>query len=115
MDDEGGLLFDVVLENGKSLFKKGRFKDLIRFEGEQVQRLDVENVLDRLHCLFTDMQSANKFKDATGKVPLFSLPFLFADVLDCLNLLSFNNLSKCVGIVKAGQIWADVKHDTANR
>lgn len=83
--------------------------NLIGFENEQVLRLDVDTTITRLNQLYRDMKSASTCKSLDQQPPLFNLAYLFADVLDALNLLTFNNLSACIGRVQAAIIWNDVK------
>ena len=82
---------------------------LIEFEKEGIQRLDQEQMLDRFSDLHKAMKEANELTCLDVKSVKFNLNFLFADVLECVNLLTFNNLSKVIGIANAGRIWNDVK------
>ena len=83
---------------------------LIEFEKEGIQRLDQEQMLDRFSELHKAMKEANELTCLDVKSVKFNLNFLFADVLECVNLLTFNNLSKVIGIANAGRIWNDVKN-----
>lgn len=82
---------------------------VVEFSKEEVHRLDHERTLSRFGELYRDMRSANNVTCLDGKATKFDLHFLFADILECLDLLSFNNLSKVIGIANAGKIWPDVK------
>lgn len=85
-------------------------KDMvIEFEREGVQRLDQHQILDRFSELHKAMKDANNLTCLDTQGVKFNLNFLFADVLECVNLLTFNNLSKVIGIAQAGKIWNDVK------
>jgi len=84
---------------------------LIEFEGEEIQRLDCEQTLGRLRDLYKMMSDANNLRSLDNKPAKFNLNFLMADVLECVNLLSFNHLSKVIGIANAGKIWQDVKNE----
>lgn len=84
-------------------------ESVIEFEREGIQRLDQEQILDRLAELHKAMKDANNLTCIDAQSVKFNLNYLFADVLECINLLSFNNLSKVIGIAKAGRIWNDVK------
>ena len=84
-------------------------ESVIEFEREGIQRLDQEQILDRLAELHKAMKDANNLTCIDAQSVKFNLNYLFADVLECINLLTFNNLSKVIGIVKAGRIWNDVK------
>ena len=85
--------------------------DLVEFEKDRYTGLDSTEVLARLAELNRNMREANTLKFRQGSNFKFDLNYLFADVLDCLDLLSFNNLSKVIGIGKAGLIWNDVKKE----
>jgi len=82
---------------------------LIEFERESVQRLDQEQILERFSELHKAMNEANNLTCLDAPGVKFNLNFVFADVLECVNLLTFNNLSKVIGIANAGRIWRDVK------
>lgn len=82
---------------------------LIEFEKEGIERFDKEQALDRFNELYRAMKEANSLTCIDAKTVKFNLNYLFADVLECLNILTFNNLSKVVGIAQAGRIWGDVK------
>lgn len=82
---------------------------LIEFEKEGIDRLDKDQVLERFSELYKAMKEANNLTCIDAKTVKFNLNYLFADVLECLNILTFNNLSKVVGIAQAGRIWGDVK------
>jgi len=82
---------------------------LIEFEKEGIQRLDQQQMLDRFSELFKAMKDANNLTCVDASTVKFNLNFLFADILECINLLTFNNLSKVIGIANAGRIWNDVK------
>ena len=82
---------------------------LIEFEKEGIQRLDQQQMLDRFSELFKAMKDANNLTCVDASSVKFNLNFLFADILECINLLTFNNLSKVIGIANAGRIWNDVK------
>ena len=84
-------------------------ESVIEFEREGIQRLDQEQILDRLAELHKAMKDANNLTCIDAQIVKFNLNYLFADVLECINLLTFNNLSKVIGIAKAGRIWNDVK------
>lgn len=84
-------------------------ESVIEFEREGIQRLDQEQILDRLAELHKAMKDANNLTCIDAQSVKFNLNYLFADVLECINLLTFNNLSKVIGIAKAGRIWNDVK------
>lgn len=84
-------------------------KDLIEFEKEGIQRLDQVQVVERFSVLYRSMKEANNLTCIDASSVKFDMNFLFADVLECLNLLTFNNLSKVIGIAQAGRIWRDVK------
>ena len=84
-------------------------ESVIEFEREGIQRLDQEQILDRLAELYKAMKDANNLTCIDAQSVKFNLNYLFADVLECINLLTFNNLSKVIGIAKAGRIWNDVK------
>jgi hypothetical protein len=90
-------------------FRRMKRKDLIEFEREGVQRLDQQQILDRFSELHKAMKDANNLTCLDAQSVKFNLNFLFADVLECVNLLTFNNLSKVIGIANAGRIWSDVK------
>lgn len=83
---------------------------LVEFGREEVHRLDHEKALARFGELYRDMKTANSVNCMEGVPAKFDLHYLFADILDCLDLLSFNNLSKVIGIVNAGKIWQNVKN-----
>jgi len=83
---------------------------LIEFERDSVQRLDQEQILERFSELHKAMKEANNLTCLDAPSVKFNLNFVFADVLECLNLLTFNNLSKVIGIANAGRIWGDVKN-----
>ena len=84
-------------------------ESVIELEREGIQRLDQEQILDRLAELHKAMKDANNLTCIDAQSVKFNLNYLFADVLECINLLTFNNLSKVIGIAKAGRIWSDVK------
>ena len=84
-------------------------ENVIEFEREGIQRLDEEQILDRLAELYKAMKDANNLTCIDAQSVKFNLNYLFADVLECINLLTFNNLSKVIGIAMAGRIWSDVK------
>ena len=84
-------------------------ESVIEFEREGIQRLDQEQILDRLAELHKAMKDANNLTCIDAQSVKFNLNYLFADVLECINLLTFNNLSKVIGIANAGRIWSDVK------
>lgn len=84
-------------------------ENVIEFEREGIQRLDEEQILDRLAELYKAMKDANNLTCIDAQSVKFNLNYLFADVLECINLLTFNNLSKVIGIAKAARIWNDVK------
>ena len=83
---------------------------LIEFEREGIQRLDEQQMLDRFSELHKAMKDANNLTCVEAASVKFNLNFLFADILECVNLLTFNNLSKVIGIANAGRIWSDVKN-----
>jgi len=76
----------------------------IEFEKDVIARFDQDQALARFNELYKAMKEANNLKCFADKNTKFDLNFLFADVLECLNLLTFNNLSKIIGIVQAGKI-----------
>lgn len=82
---------------------------IVEFEREGIQRLDQQQILDRFSELHKAMRDANNLTCIDVKTVKFNLNYLFADVLECVNLLTFNNLSKVIGIAQAGKIWNDVK------
>jgi len=82
---------------------------IIEFEKDGIQRLDQEQILNRFSELHKAMRDANNLTCVDAKSVKFNLNYVFADVLECINLLSFNNLSKVIGIANAGKIWNDVK------
>lgn len=82
---------------------------MIEFENESILRLDEVQALDRFGELFRAMREANNLTCTDGMNAKFNMWFLFADILECVNLLTFNNLSKVIGIANAGKIWNDVK------
>lgn len=84
-------------------------QNLIEFEKEGIQRLDQVQVVERFSVLYRSMKEANNLTCIEASSVKFDMNFLFADVLECLNLLTFNNLSKVIGIAQAGRIWRDVK------
>lgn len=84
-------------------------QNLIEFEKEGIQRLDQVQVVERFSVLYRSMKEANNLTCIEASSVKFDMNFLFADVLECLNLLTFNNLSKIIGIAQAGRIWRDVK------
>ena len=84
-------------------------ESVIEFEREGIQRLDQEQILDRLAELHKAMKDANNLTCIDAQSVKFNLNYLFADVLECINLLTFNNLSKVIGTATAGRIWSDVK------
>ncbi|MEA4930883.1 MAG: hypothetical protein VB026_04845 [Anaerolineaceae bacterium] len=84
-------------------------QNLIEFEKEGIQRLDQVQVVERFSVLYRSMKEANNLTCIDASSVKFDMNFLFADVLECLNLLTFNNLSKVIGIAQAGRIWRDVK------
>jgi hypothetical protein len=84
--------------------------NLIEFERDSVQRLDQEQILERFSELHKAMKEANNLTCLDAPGVKFNLNFVFADVLECVNLLTFNNLSKVIGIANAGRIWGDVKN-----
>ncbi|MEA4811208.1 MAG: hypothetical protein VB108_01410 [Anaerolineaceae bacterium] len=79
------------------------------FDGEETRRLDIEHLLKRLQNLHDDLLSASSCRSVRGGKVYFSLNFLMADILDCLDLLTYNNLSHLIGIEKATKVWPDVK------
>lgn len=81
---------------------------IVEFENDEIVRFDQAQALDRFCELYRAMREANNIKCGEFQTK-FNLNYLFADVLECLNLLSFNNLSKVIGIGNAGRIWQDVK------
>ena len=83
---------------------------VVEFGREEVHRLDHERVLARFGELYRDIKTANNVNCLDGVRTKFDLHYLFADILECLDLLSFNNLSKVIGIVNAGKIWQNVKN-----
>ena len=83
---------------------------VVQFEGESVTRLDSEQTLNRLRDLYKAMHDANNCKSLDNRPVLFNMHYLMADVLEAINILSFNNLSKVIGIANAGRIWGDVKN-----
>lgn len=86
-------------------------KDIIFcFEGEETRRLDKDHILKRLNELRSDLASAAKCKSYKDGECFFSLNYLMADILDCLDMLSFNNLSQVIGRDLAARIWQDVRH-----
>ncbi len=80
----------------------------IEFEKEEIVKFDHTQALDRFSELYKAMKEANNLKCGDMQTK-FNLNYLFADVLECLNLLTFNNLSKVIGFGNAGRIWQDVK------
>lgn len=82
---------------------------LIEFERDSIQRLDQQQVLDRFSELHRAMRDANNLTCIETMRTKFNMNYLFADILECVNLLTFNNLSKVIGIANAGKIWNDVK------
>lgn len=84
-------------------------ENIIEFEKDEITRFDQDQALTRFNELYKAMKDANNLKCFADQQTKFNLVFLFADVLECLNILTFNNLSKVVGIVQAGKIWQDVK------
>ena len=82
---------------------------VIEFERDSIQRLDQEKILERFFELHKAMKEANNLTCLDAPAVKFNLDFVFADVLECVNLLTFNNLSKVIGIANAGKIWRDVK------
>jgi hypothetical protein len=82
---------------------------IIEFEKDGIQRLDQEQILNRFSELHKAMRDANNLTCVDAKSVKFNLNYVFADVLECINLLTFNNLSKVIGIANAGKIWNDVK------
>ena len=84
-------------------------QNLIEFEKEGIQRLDQVQVVERFSVLYRSMKEANNLTCIDASSVKFDMNFLFADMLECLNLLTFNNLSKVIGIAQAGRIWRDVK------
>jgi len=99
-------LLPIISPTPEDRMKK---EDLIEFEKEEINKLDKDQALSRFNELYRAMKDANNLKCFADQQTKFDLNFLFADVLECLNLLSFNNLSKVIGIVQAGKIWSDVK------
>ena len=83
--------------------------NIISFETEQVARLDPVQALDRFAELYRNIREANELTCTEGLQVRFNLLFLFADILEALNILTFNNLSKVIGIQQARAIWYDVK------
>lgn len=79
------------------------------FEGEESRRLDKDHIINRLAQLRADLSSAQHCRSYKGGHALFSLNFLMADILDCLDLLSFNNLSAILGRDAAATVWPDVR------
>lgn len=86
-----------------------RKEDLIQFENEMIVRTDYEQALERFAELYRGMKEANAITCAENLNVKFNMHYLFADILECLNILTFNNLSKVIGIANAGRIWQDVK------
>ena len=82
---------------------------IFSFEGEEARRLDKDHILKRLNELRTDLMSASKCKSYVEGECFFSLNFLMADILECLDMLSFNSLSQVIGRDLAARIWLDVK------
>ena len=80
----------------------------IEFEKDEIVKFDHVQALDRFGVLYNEMREASRLT-CLGETAKFNLNFLFADVLECLNLLTFNNLSRVIGIANAGRIWHDVK------
>ena len=65
--------------------------------------------MDRFSELYRAMKEANSLTCMEAKTVKFDLNYLFADVLECLNILTFTNLSKVIGTDQAGRIWGDAK------
>ena len=86
-----------------------RKHDLIQFENEMIVRTDYEQALERFAELYRGMKEANAITCSENLNVKFNMNYLFADILECLNILTFNNLSKVIGIANAGRIWQDVK------
>lgn len=86
-----------------------RKEDLIQFENDLIVRTDYDQALERFADLYKGMKEANKITCTENLNVKFNMNFLFADILECLNILTFNNLSKVIGIANAGRIWNDVK------
>ena len=84
---------------------------LIEFEGEAITRLDSDQTLNRLRDLYKAMKDANNCKSIDNRPVQFNMNYLMADVLEAVNILTFNNLSKVIGIGNAGRIWGDVKNN----
>lgn len=84
-------------------------KNIISFETEQVTRFDEAQALERFADMYRSMKEANELTCTEGLGVRFNMLFLFADILEVLNILTFNNLSKVIGIKQAGEIWHDVK------
>ncbi len=83
--------------------------NLISFEAEQVTRFDEAQALERFGGLYRSMKEASELTCTEGLQVRFNLLFLFADILEALNILTFNNLSRVIGIKQAREIWHDVK------
>ena len=84
-------------------------KNVISFETEQVARLDPVQALDRFGELYRSMTEANALTCTEGMEVKFNLLYLFADILEILNILTYNNLCKVIGVQQARDIWYDVK------
>jgi hypothetical protein len=86
-----------------------RKADLIEFENDLIVRTDYTQALERFAELYRGMKEANQITCTENLNVKFNMNYLFADILECLNILTFNNLSKVIGIANAGRIWNDVK------
>jgi|GEM_PF-1642249 hypothetical protein len=83
--------------------------ELFEFENELIVRTDYTQALERFAELYRGMKEANSVTCTESLHVKFNMNYLFADILECLNILTFNNLSKVIGIANAGRIWNDVK------
>lgn len=66
-------------------------------------------VLDKLNLLVDSVRSANRIAGRSGEQVSYDINLFMADILNCMDLLTFNYLSKVIGIKQAGRIWEQVK------
>ncbi len=85
-----------------------RNRNIVQFEQDStgIWNPSKEKVIQNLRELYKAIRDVNKPSSGTGVK--FDLNFLFADVLECIDLLNFADLTQVIGVVNCNKVWDDV-------
>ena len=85
-----------------------RNRNIVMFERDNPQgwQIDKNVVIQRLRELYLNIREANS--GGGSEASKFDLNFLFADVLSCLDLLNYADLTQVIGVINTTRIWTDV-------